>query len=269
MTGLLRVGQSARRPFEGIAAFYSQCRPSWPDQVFSTIAQRFRLDGTGRMLDLGCGPGNLTIPLARYVAEAFGVDPEPDMLAEAKIRAARLGIRNVTWIQAKAENLADFDPRDRLGQSRLVTMGASLHWMDRQRVLETAYRLLASGGGLVIVEEDVGKTWVRGVVDETLKEFLGDLPQHPARPPQEGRHEDVVSRSRFAGLEKLTLDHRRFWGVEQVIGWVYSFSHGAYFRLDVRRPAFERALRERLFAIDGSGIFTEDVRVDLIFAWKS
>ena len=47
------------------------------------LSARFRLDGTGRLLDLGCGTGQLVIPLAAHVAEAVGMDPEPEMLVEA------------------------------------------------------------------------------------------------------------------------------------------------------------------------------------------
>jgi ubiquinone/menaquinone biosynthesis C-methylase UbiE len=34
------------------------------------------------LLDVGCGPGSLTLLLAPYVSEAIGVDADGDMLGE-------------------------------------------------------------------------------------------------------------------------------------------------------------------------------------------
>lgn len=46
---------------------------------------------------LGCGTGQLTVPLARHVTEALGVDPEPEMLGEAANRARESNVTNVAW----------------------------------------------------------------------------------------------------------------------------------------------------------------------------
>lgn len=259
-----------RRPFQAIAGFYSCYRPPWPEAVFTRIRERFSLDGKGRLLDLGCGPGNIILSLARHVEEAVGVDAEPDMLAEARAAGFRLGLRNVTWIHARAEGLADADFRAGLGQFRLVTMGMSLHWMERERVLEGAYEVLLPGGGLAIVGQDVANTSLRGIIDETLMQVLGEPPRpHADRPVQTERHEAVVARTPFTGFEMVAIPYTRVWNVDQVIGWVYSFSDGAYFRLGDRRPEFERLLRDRLFALDSTGVFSENVSAEIILAWKT
>ncbi|MGW5384901.1 class I SAM-dependent methyltransferase [Nocardia sp. NPDC003963] len=73
----------AEELFAGTAWHYARYRPGYPESLFDDLIRRFRLDGTGRLLDLGCGTGQLTLPLAAHFAEAVGVDPEPEMLAEA------------------------------------------------------------------------------------------------------------------------------------------------------------------------------------------
>lgn len=262
-------GASGRRPFEQIAGFYARCRPGWPDAVFQRIIDRCGLDGTGRLLDLGCGPGTLTLSLAGHVAEAVGLDPEPDMLAEARAAAERRGARNVTWRQGRAEALTDPAFRKALGPFRLVTLGSSFHWMDRAAVAAGACEALEPRGVLVIVEEEHSRTSLRGLVDETLRGFVGELPPHPARPTQTEAHEEVVARGPFARMEREVVPYRREWTVDRIIGWVYSFSQGGYVRLGARRPEFERALRRRLLALDPGGIFAEDVGAELIVAWKT
>ncbi|MGH3828126.1 MAG: class I SAM-dependent methyltransferase [Pseudonocardiaceae bacterium] len=52
--------------------------------MVDSLAAALHLDGSGRLLDVGCGPGSLTLPLAPRFGEATGVDADPDMLREAR-----------------------------------------------------------------------------------------------------------------------------------------------------------------------------------------
>lgn len=54
-----------------------------------------------RLLDVGCGPGTLTVDLARRVApgEVVGVDLAASVVAEATEHAARAGVGNVTFLE--------------------------------------------------------------------------------------------------------------------------------------------------------------------------
>ncbi|WP_290886344.1 class I SAM-dependent methyltransferase [Fischerella sp.] len=51
------------------------------------------------MLDLGCGTELLTLPLAKYFKEVVGIDPEPQILTEAKVQANKAEVKNVTWVE--------------------------------------------------------------------------------------------------------------------------------------------------------------------------
>jgi hypothetical protein len=148
-------------------------------------------------------------------------------------------------------------------------MGLSFHHMDRPAALAGAYAAMDPDGCLVIVEEEPARRPLRSLVDETLRSLVGELPPHPARPVQTGRHEDVVAASPFPRMEREVVPYQREWTVERIIGWAYSFSHGGYVRLGDRRPEFEQVLRRRLLALDPGGIFAEDVGAELIFAWKT
>jgi SAM-dependent methyltransferase len=54
---------------------------------------RIRLEPGARVLDIACGTGNVTIPLARRGATVTGLDMTPHLLEEARARAAREGLR--------------------------------------------------------------------------------------------------------------------------------------------------------------------------------
>ena len=66
----------------GSAAHYRYGRPAYSPELEAVLTQETSLDGTGRLLDAGCGPGVLTIRLAHLFEQAVGLDPDAGMLAE-------------------------------------------------------------------------------------------------------------------------------------------------------------------------------------------
>jgi SAM-dependent methyltransferase len=58
---------------------------------------------TSRVLSIGCGIGDTELLLAPHVAQLTGVDLSPSAIRQANADAARLGIRNVTFIEGTAE----------------------------------------------------------------------------------------------------------------------------------------------------------------------
>ena len=130
--------------FLGTATHYEQGRLPYAPGFAEALASSLGLDGQGRLLDAGCGIGTATLPLAAYFAEAVGLDPDQDMLAEAGRRSRRLGVGNVRWVLARAEDL----PAG-LGTFRVVLFALSFHWTERDQVAATALDMLAPGGAFV------------------------------------------------------------------------------------------------------------------------
>jgi SAM-dependent methyltransferase len=82
-----------------------------------------QVDGRGRALDLGCGPGKIAIALADHFADVVALDPSAPMI-EAGIAADCGRHANIDWVQQTAEAFqseAGFD---------LVAAGTSIHWPD-------------------------------------------------------------------------------------------------------------------------------------------
>jgi SAM-dependent methyltransferase len=135
----------------GSAAHYRCGRPAYSPGLEGLLTREAGLDGSGRLLDGGCGPGVLTVRLAHLFREAVGLDPDADMLAEGARAAAERGIGRIRWVRGLAEDLPAVAP----GPYQLVTFGQSFHWTDEQRVAEAVYDLLEPGGALALIVHTV------------------------------------------------------------------------------------------------------------------
>src|SRR5882724_11166108 len=115
--------------FATTVALYEELRPPYPPAFFREVALRLALDKQQALIDLGTGPGLLALGFAPYVGRIVGVDPEPAMIAAARMAAARAALA-LTLIEGKAEAL----PTE-IGSFDVVTVGRALHWMDRDAIL--------------------------------------------------------------------------------------------------------------------------------------
>ena len=54
---------------------------------------------------MGCGTGQLTIPLAQHVAAAIGMDPEPEDRTPSVFAAAVREAQEVAWMTASSASI--------------------------------------------------------------------------------------------------------------------------------------------------------------------
>src|ERR1700689_1804305 len=138
--------------YDGAAVHYRYGRPAFSPRLEALLAEELSLDGSGRLLDVGCGPGILTIRLAHLFEGAVGLAPDPAMIAEGRRAAQERDIANITWIQARAEDLPAVAP----GPYRLVTFGQSFYLTEEGPVAEAVYEMGGPGGPQVLVGRRAG-----------------------------------------------------------------------------------------------------------------
>ena len=135
--------------FAGAAPYYDQGRIPYAPGLAEAFTDELGADGSGRLLDVGCGPGTVSLRLAPRYREIVGLDADVGMIEEARRLAAERSIGNATFVLARAEEL----PLD-LGRFDVVTFAASFHWMDRPLVAATVRRMLTTTGVVVHVDVD-------------------------------------------------------------------------------------------------------------------
>ena len=253
---------SPSRPFAATAAYYHFRAPYAPAAI-NFLVETFALDASARVLDLGCGPGTLTLPLAAAAGEVVAVDPEPQMLGEARIAADAAGRDNIRWLCARAEDL----PAD-IGRVRLATLGQSFHWMDRDAVLAALAQIIEPGGGVALVNPGRRRpqeSW-EDLADAVVVRFLGPRQPQAAR-HAEPEHEPALRRSsHFNRFEAHVFTTEFARDIASVVGAVHSLSYAARSRFGDRAAAFEAALTEALLAQNPSGRFRERVETEVIVA---
>jgi SAM-dependent methyltransferase len=254
--------------FASTAAYYARYRPGYPAAVLDRIRAAFGLDGTGRLLDLGCGTGELARALHGDFTDVVGVDVSAEMLAEARRQAARAGIANIRWVQLPAEEISGA-----LGRFRLVTLGNAFHWMRRDVVLDRAYDLLEAGGGIAILGNPGVWTgedaWERAAHDVVVR-WLG--PRRRTRAgffaDEEGAEKVALARSRFVGMEAGDYRWSRPVDVDTILGGFFSTSFASRALLGDRADDFAADLRRALLALDPTGRFVQRLITDYLFGHK-
>lgn len=239
--------------FKGTAQYYASYRFPYPEELFHHLAEVFHLDETSQALDLGCGTGNLSIPLAKYCRKVVCMDPDQEMLDEAKRVASLKQVENLNFVLGSS-----WDLTNEMETFQVTIMGESFHWMDRDTVLDLLYDLIVPGGGVAIIsKKQVGPAGYQEMVDNTIKKFLGEKRRagksfyfHPTE-----RHEVVLARSKFALLEPWHYEYQVERTMEEMIGFLYSTSYANKRLLGDQAENFENELKQKLLSLDDSGVF--------------
>jgi ubiquinone/menaquinone biosynthesis C-methylase UbiE len=104
-----------------------------------------------RVLDVGCGPGRLTLPVAQRVGphgEVVAIDLQPGMLSRAQERARAANLDNIRFLQASVgDGALAVSPADR---AVLVTVLGEIP--NREAALRAIFDALKPGGFLSVTE---------------------------------------------------------------------------------------------------------------------
>lgn len=251
--------------FKGTAAHYRFGRPPYSPRLESRLAAELDLNATGRLLDGGCGPGILTVRLAPLFEQVVGLDPDAAMLTEGRRAAEERGIANITWVEARAEDLPNAAP----GPFRLVTFGQSFHWTDEELVAETVYDMLEPGGALALIVHTVegrpkppspGPPPIpHDEIRALVEKYLGSTKRagQGVAPIRMHRFEDVLVRTRFGmptslfvpGIPDLVRES------DSVLSGYFSMSSSAAHLFGDRVEDFAAEVRELLAARSPEGVF--------------
>jgi 23S rRNA (uracil1939-C5)-methyltransferase len=151
---------------------FTQVNPAINQPMIEQALSLLQIESSHRVLDLFCGLGNFTLPMARFSAQVTGVEGDAGLVQRARDNALRNGIEHVdfqtvdlgedpgeqAWMQARYDRILLDPPRsgaqalirhlDRCGAGRIVYVSCHPGSLARDAgmlVKELGYSLQAAG----------------------------------------------------------------------------------------------------------------------------
>ncbi len=247
--------------FRAAASHYLAGRPPYPPRLIARVATLTGLESSGRVLDLGCGPGQLARAFAPLAAEVVAVDPEPEMLRAARQGAGTLPIR---FLQGSS-----YDLGPGFGRFHLAVMGRSFHWMDRADTLRRLDQLIDPGGAVVLFGDthpELPENAWRPAWRDALAPFRDPEREHH----RAGwvRHEAILLDSAFAQLDLVAAFDRRLSPIASLVERALSMSSTNPSTGQDQGEALQAAIVEALGPFVVDGMVTEVVQSYALIATR-
>ena len=205
-----------RDVFDEAPELYDRVRPGYPEAVFDDLIGLAGLGPGSRVLEVGCGTGQATVPLARRGLAVTAVELGAGLAEVARHNLARyphVAVLNAAFEEWTAPKAFD-----------AVVAATSFHWLDPAVRLGKIEDALRPGGAVAIISthhvaggdagffEDVQRcyeTWMPGTpTGERLPE-ADDVPQADRDELQRsGRFADAVVRRYERDLSYTTREYR-------------------------------------------------------------
>src|SRR6266536_1447805 len=112
-----------RATFDQVALLYDQARPGYPEQLFDDVVALSGIPPHGRILEIGCGTGQATLPFARRGYRILAVEMGANLAAVARRNLAaypRVEVHTGTFEEWPLE----------AGAFDLVIAATAFHWID-------------------------------------------------------------------------------------------------------------------------------------------
>jgi SAM-dependent methyltransferase len=128
--------------FDAAAAAYRSARPGYPRELFALLATRCSIGPGSKILEIGAGTGQATIPLLDLGADVRAIEPGAALARELLDHAAgrRLRVVHGTFEDADVP-VSAFD---------VVAAATAFHWVDPAVRVHKCARALRDGGWLAV-----------------------------------------------------------------------------------------------------------------------
>lgn len=117
------------------------------------IIQILPLQNGIRILDIGCGPGRVLLPLAKQIqdkgGQVIGLDIQADMIEKTRLKAKDLNLTNVDFINSNIDEAKIDEPYDII---LMICVLGEIPKNDRKSVMQKIARYLQPDGIISVTE---------------------------------------------------------------------------------------------------------------------
>lgn len=228
----------ARGRFSGAAEGYARYRPGYPEGLVDQVLDAAGVQAGDRVADLGCGTGIFTRLLAGRDLDVVGLDPNEDMLKEARAAGGatyRVGDAETTGLDDQGVDL--------------VTVAQAFHWFDLDPALDELRRILTPGGHVAAIWNIRGSNAFMDAYDQLLRRYSSE---YTVLESWESTLEALRRHPRVLDAREVRGEHVQRFDLDGLRGRAWSSSY--VFRGVQDREGFDEALSSlfREHARDGA-----------------
>lgn len=137
--------RSYGKAFDQVAASYDRHRPTYPEQLIDLACRVAGLERGDRVLEIGCGTGQLTCGLLARGLRVTAIEPGARLVGLAQQRLQGTGELELVNVRFEDARL----PRERF---RAVFSASAIHWIDPDVGWRRAADVLMPGGTLALIQ---------------------------------------------------------------------------------------------------------------------
>ena len=211
-----------------------QARHSYVFEYGQAVVDLLAPQAGERILDLGCGSGQLTAAIAESGASVIGLDSSPEMLAEARSQNPGIEFRLGDAAAFSLETPVD-----------AVFSNAVLHWVkNAEGAVSSVARALKPGGRFVA--EFGGHRNVESII-AAVRSVLGPV-EHPWYYPAIGEYATILERHGLETRQAWLIDRpTAIEGEDGMEDWLAVFARDFVAGMEAdRKQAVFRAIADRL-----------------------
>ncbi|HEX6484313.1 MAG TPA: class I SAM-dependent methyltransferase [Ktedonobacteraceae bacterium] len=229
-----------RTTFDQDALLYDQARPGYPEALFDDIVTLSALSPSGRILEIGCGTAQATLPMARRGYHMLCIELGANLAALARHNLAAYPLVSIQTGAFEAWRLEEeaFD---------LALSATAFHWIDPAiSYQKTAHALKPSGAMALFWHVHVQSEASQGFFEEVEQIYRREVPE------QEEKYRPLLWPDEVTEPVKAEIEQTGLFGEVTVrrYRWDVTYDAASYLRLlDTysNHRALESHRHDRLF----------------------
>lgn len=212
-------GSRRRESFDEVAESYALYRPAPPEKVVDAMVSASGVGAGSRVLEIGCGTGQLSVPLAERGVELVALELGPNLAA--------IAARNLERFQDVRVEVVSFEAWEPPAQEFDAVMCASaFHWLDPELRYTKCAQALRRSGALTILHVHHVRGGTPGFFADTQPSYrrwgLSDdtpfeLPDPNTSPDT---YPDLNERPEFSSVERHRFEIARRYTATSYVGWL-------------------------------------------------